>query len=345
MPALRGRRVPVPQVVQRALKAFYIFDDDKRRRKLDMKRFLTVALCALLLLGLLPLASQPAKMITSATINTWYDSPMYVGDEINWWVSNRDGIGPYDYSYDIYKGYKLYEYDSVYHENLWDFYWTADSSGTFRAKVWIWDNGTGNYITGLSAFVPVYLRNAPRFYTLTYNGTSGNSAYFEWYHVSGADGYEVHRSRTRFGGYSLVGTTTSDRFYNYGLIPGVQYFYKVRTYNWVDGVRVPSGKFSAAYPVIPLAKPTIYSLYNSGRDRVTLSFSRVTGASAYRIYRGYSLYGTYAHIRTVTSTSAIITGITPGRTHYFYVLPYRQLYPRNYYGPASNTWSVYKTIY
>lgn len=338
-----NRRFTLAQPLLYALKAFYIENDDTRRERNRMKRVLTAALCALLLLGMLPLTGRPAQMITSFTVNTWYNPPVYVGDEINWWVSIEDGIGPYSYSYDIYRGNVLHRFDPDYHDGLWDYYWTADTSGSIRAMVWVWDEGDSSGAVEQSEFVPVYLRNAPRFYKLTYNGTSGNSAYFEWYHVYGADGYEVHRSRTRFGGYSLVGTTTSDRFYNYGLTPGVQYFYKVRTYNMINGVRVPSGKFSAAYAVVPLAKPTIYSLYSSGANRVTLNFSRVTGASAYRIYRGYSLYGTYAHIRTVTSTSAIITGVTPGRTHYFYVLPYRQLYPRNYYGPPSNTWSIYKT--
>jgi len=299
-----------------------------------MKRWLSITLCALLMLGLLPLAAAPARMITEASV---YASPSsaYVGDQLNWWVQNVFGVGPYSYSWDIYRGYSLYKYDSTYHEGLWDYYWYAPEAGSFRVKAWVFDAGTGNAITRLSSFIPVYLRPSPVVYQVSSNGTSGNSLYVDWNDIYGADGYEVWRGFSRLGAYTLVATTTNSYFYSYGLTPGTQYFFKIRTFNWIGGVRRVSGSFSGAYAGIPIGKPTVYSLYPTGRERVFMSWSYVPGATGYQIFLGTSPYYMNA-VRTTAATSMTVTGLTTGRNFYLAVKAYRRIAPNTYYGPQSD---------
>jgi hypothetical protein len=54
-------------------------------------------------------------------------------------------------------------------------------------------------------------------------------------------------------------------------------------------------------------------------DSITASWSAVSGASGYEVWRSTSATGTFALIRTTTSTSYTDTGLTVGQTYYYEV--------------------------
>jgi len=65
-----------------------------------------------------------------------------------------------------------------------------------------------------------------------------------WNTVDSADGYEVFRSDTRLTGYSRIATVDSgnaETFTNQGLTAGARWFYLLRAYQEIDGVRTFSG--------------------------------------------------------------------------------------------------------
>ncbi|WP_158587441.1 fibronectin type III domain-containing protein [Neobacillus notoginsengisoli] len=70
---------------------------------------------------------------------------------------------------------------------------------------------------------------------------SSTSIKTTWSAVAGASGYEVHRATSLKGTYSLVKTVTTTTFTNTGLTKGKVYYYKVRAYRVVGGVKVYSG--------------------------------------------------------------------------------------------------------
>ena len=61
-----------------------------------------------------------------------------------------------------------------------------------------------------------------------------------WNAVTNADGYEVVRSTTKNGKYKLVKTVTSPSLTNRGLKENTTYYYKIRSFAIVDGVKVYS---------------------------------------------------------------------------------------------------------
>ncbi|MDR3645309.1 MAG: fibronectin type III domain-containing protein, partial [Clostridia bacterium] len=71
-----------------------------------------------------------------------------------------------------------------------------------------------------------------------------------WGAIGGASGYEVYRSTSASGTYSLIKTTTSTSLVNTGLTKGKTYYYKVRAYRMVGSTKV-YGAFSA----VKSAKP------------------------------------------------------------------------------------------
>ncbi|MFT3951052.1 MAG: leucine-rich repeat domain-containing protein [Oscillospiraceae bacterium] len=55
--------------------------------------------------------------------------------------------------------------------------------------------------------------------------------------VSGVTGYEIYRATSKTGTYTKIKTTTAASYTNTGLTKGKTYYYKVRTYKTVSGVK------------------------------------------------------------------------------------------------------------
>ncbi|WP_430540056.1 fibronectin type III domain-containing protein [Neobacillus drentensis] len=70
---------------------------------------------------------------------------------------------------------------------------------------------------------------------------NSTSVKLTWSPVLGANGYELYRSTTSSGTYSLVKSTTSTSYTNSGLVRGRIYYYKVRAYRTVGTTKVYSG--------------------------------------------------------------------------------------------------------
>jgi len=76
---------------------------------------------------------------------------------------------------------------------------------------------------------------------------SSKSSYvgLTWKAASGAGGYEIYRATGSTGSYTLVGTSNSCAFNDYNVATGLTYYYKIRAYRSISGVKVYGG-FSSA---------------------------------------------------------------------------------------------------
>lgn len=140
--------------------------------------------------------------------------------------------------------------------------------------------------------------------TLTWTASPGRILY-----------YQVLRSTTAGGPYSLIGTTATPEFTDTGLLPGVTYYYVVR---WVNPGGISSGDSNeAAAPTIPAA-PT--NLTATGETlQVSLTWTASLGASSYLILRSTTSGGPYTVVGTSLSTTFVDTSVSAGVT-YFYVV-------------------------
>jgi uncharacterized protein YjdB len=73
--------------------------------------------------------------------------------------------------------------------------------------------------------------------------------------------------------------------------------------------------------VIPHA-PTNVKASATGLSIVNLTWTSVSGASGYRVYRSTSATGTYTHLDTVLSPSYTNTGVVPDTTYYYRISAY-----------------------
>ncbi|MDR2020973.1 MAG: InlB B-repeat-containing protein [Treponema sp.] len=186
----------------------------------------------------------------------------------------------------------------------------ANSGKTFNG----WNtaaNGTGtNYNAGdtltVTANLTLYARwvsavGSPAWLNVT--GQTENSISLSWAAVSGAAEYRVSRSADG-NSYDLVKTTTSTTYTDTGLTPATTYHYRVTAYSG-QGESSPatvSGTTGGTAP-LPPPPPTGLVVSSVASGSVTLSWTGVSNADSYDIFRGNTKDGTPAKVGTATGTS------------------------------------------
>ena len=126
-----------------------------------------------------------------------------------------------------------------------------------------------------------------------------------WSAVSGATSYKVYRGST------LVATQSGTTFTDTGLVDGTTYSYTVKASN-AGGDSAASSSASATPQVsAPNAPSNVQA--TAGNTQVSLSWSAVSGATSYKVYRGSSL------IATQSGTTYADTGLSNG-TAYSYTV-------------------------
>ena len=176
--------------------------------------------------------------------------------------------------------------------------------------------GTSAYSNIVSGRAKAAIPAAPRV-TIGTSSASGKPQ-LTWAAVDGAAKYEIYRSTQQSTGFTLLGTTTSTSYVNTGAAVGKTYYYKVRALN-VDGAAgAYSSTVSGAAKAVAPAAPTVTMTYSdSGKPKLT--WSAVSGAASYRVYRSESRGTGYSLLGTTTSTSYVNTGAAAGKTYYYRV--------------------------
>ncbi len=144
-----------------------------------------------------------------------------------------------------------------------------------------------------------------------------NTATLTWKAVTGAAGYEVYRAASG-GTYTKLATVTSASYTNSGLTTGKAYTYKVRA-KCVSSTATTYGIYSSVVSVTPSLGTPQATAVSTGYTSVKLTWSKVAGATGYRLYRATSKSGTYTKVAETTSTSITNKSLTTGKTYYYKV--------------------------
>lgn len=176
---------------------------------------------------------------------------------------------------------------------------------------------------------------------------SSTSIKLTWSAVKGADGYKIYRSATKNGTYSLNKTITDGSVITYkntGLPTGNKYYYKITAYIMDEGVPLESNRSSYTYATMTPSKPGSFKAARSGYNSIKLTWTKVSGADGYYIYRynsskkGYYLYKTITSGKTTSYTN---TGLTTGKTYYYKI----KAYAKGNNGTVSSSASSLKSAY
>ena len=144
-----------------------------------------------------------------------------------------------------------------------------------------------------------------------------------WSAVSGATSYKLYRSTSSGGTYTQVGGDISAlRYVDTGRSAGTEYFYQLEACNSAgcSATRSPAGSATTrATPVAP-AQPPAPSASAQSDTEIEVTWSAVSGATSYKLYRSTSSGGTYTQIGgDISALRYRDTGRSAG-TEYFYQL-------------------------
>jgi len=175
-------------------------------------------------------------------------------------------------------------------------------------------------------FTSTYAKKVPAVPTgVTATATSSNSITIKWSAVSEASGYYVYRSLSYSGTYVRVGESSSNSYTNTGLSPNTTYYYKVSARN-SNGESVQSYYASAttlsSSLVDGLAVPSNVTAAAASSSSITITWSSVSGARGYFLYRSSSYSGQYDIIDFSSYNYYIDTELSANTTYYYKVSAY-----------------------
>lgn len=178
--------------------------------------------------------------------------------------------------------------------------------------------------------------------TVSVKAADYKTAKITWKAVDNADKYQVYRSTSKNSGYSRIATVSGKSLKNVNLKTGKTYYYKVRAYAKINDTDVYS-KYSAVKSVkMSLGKVSSLKL-ETGKAKVTVKWSKVKGASGYKIYRSTKKSSGFKCVKTLKSGSTVKyvnKNLKKGRNYYYKVKAYRAVDGKNVYGAYSSVKKV-----
>lgn len=153
-----------------------------------------------------------------------------------------------------------------------------------------------------------------------------------WNPISGVKGYKIYKSKSKDSGYTLLRTLSANSFLDTKLSNGAIYYYKVIAYNTLTGTEYCS-KYSNIVSMLNIKTPTSLSI-TSKDTSAKISWTKVSGATGYRIYRATSINGKYKSIKAIKGSSKVSytdTKLKKYRKYYYKVRAYYTYKGKNYY--------------
>ena len=178
--------------------------------------------------------------------------------------------------------------------------------------------------------------------TVSVKAADYKTAKITWKAVDNADKYQVYRSTSKNSGYSRIATVSGKSLKNVNLKTGKTYYYKVRAYAKINDTDVYS-KYSAVKSVkMSLGKVSSLKL-ETGKAKVTVKWSKVKGASGYKIYRSTKKSSGFKCVKTLKSGSTVKyvnKNLKKGQNYYYKVKAYRAVDGKTVYGAYSSVKKV-----
>ena len=167
---------------------------------------------------------------------------------------------------------------------------------------------------------------------LTVKGSGEKELTLTWSAVKGATQYNIYRYNGAKNAYVYLATTLATaenptQYVDAGLTMGTTYYYKVMAVCKGSGLTF-TGEYSAAASAMAPGKPGAprnVTAKGSAEKELTLTWSAVTGATQYNVYRYNGAKNAYVYLATTYATAEnptryVDAGLTMGTTYYYKVM-------------------------
>jgi fibronectin type 3 domain-containing protein len=146
---------------------------------------------------------------------------------------------------------------------------------------------------------------------------SSTSIKISWTPVNGAVQYNVYRCVTQTGSYDHIDTTREASYTDRGLSSGSTYYYRVTSVG-SDGESLKSDPVAATTSA-GLPAPSKPSVSGTSQTSIKLTWTVVSGAAQYKIYRCVTSTGVYQFVDSTEEGSYTDNGLTPAKMFYYKV--------------------------
>lgn len=206
--------------------------------------------------------------------------------------------------------------------------------------------GTGATVTKLSANTLYYIKVTPfatkdsKIYygsnaiikvataTTSINGlkvtNNGKAISIKWNRNKNATGYKVYRlnSKKKYVQVKIIKGNKKTAFKDTKVKSSKIYYYKVKAYRTYNGYGTVLSDYSKqVFSPCGLYATTVKTKSFSGK--ITVSWSKVSGASGYKVYQSKSKNKGYKCIAKTTKRSYTTKELPKNKTYYFKVQPYK----------------------
>lgn len=253
-------------------------------------------------------------------------------------------------------GYKVTYADGTEAENSKDVKWVSDDTGIVSLDS---NNQTAKAIKAGAAYLKLQSATDEKI-SVTYrivvrpsvpgsakvDEKTYQSVKFSWTKSSDADGYTIYRKAEDEIDYKLLarvnGNGTLSYLDNSRLVTGKNYVYRIFSYvTYQDekgAAQYAESEDKAVVTATPvLGKAAAPSAQSGSADSVTLSWSAVSGASGYTIYRSQGSSTTYEEVGSVTGLSYTDGNLATGRIYNYKINAYRMVGNGKVYGTESDS--------
>lgn len=156
-----------------------------------------------------------------------------------------------------------------------------------------------------------------------------------WNAVAGAGGYEVYRSDSLTGFYTLCKTTTATSVTFTGIPTGTRYYYCVAAYKVVGSTQYTGYSSVVVNAMAAPTAPTNLMTAHSGATSIRLSWTQVAGATGYTVYRSQSASSGFVMFAETTDGYCTDTGRVTNTKYYYKVKAFTDMPVNRFYSPAS----------
>ena len=152
-----------------------------------------------------------------------------------------------------------------------------------------------------------------------------------WSTVAGASGYDIYRSTSKNGVYSLIGSSKTISYIDAQAKVNTQYYYKVTAKN--NYVQCTSALSSSTRGII--LKATSLKTKRTSKKYAKLTWQKNAKADGYVIYRSTKANSGYKKIvdlKSKTKTSYTDKNVNKNKTYYYRVKAYKKIDGKIFYG-------------
>ena len=169
-----------------------------------------------------------------------------------------------------------------------------------------------------------------------------NSIRINWNQLSNVDGYEVFRAISENGKYTKIKTITDNTITSSAstnLQSGTTYYYKVRSYKIIDGIKQYSEFSLIETSTKPDAVNGLKTISITDKS-IKIGWDKINSADGYEIFRATSENGSYVKVGTTSNLNYTSTKVVSGQTYYYKVKAYKLIGTKKTYGSYSDVLKI-----